>query len=41
MGVNIMTSMEKLGEELFSERETVVLVVGKQFFVYIQDKSFG
>ena len=30
-GVNIMPGMEELGEELFSERKTFVLMVGKQF----------
>ena len=32
LGVNIMPGTEKLGKELFSERKTVVLMVGKQFF---------
>ena len=32
LGVNIMPGMEKLREELFSERKKVVLMVGKQFF---------
>ena len=27
-----MTSMEKLGEEIFAERKRAVLMVGKQFF---------
>ena len=37
LGVNIMPGMEKVDKELFSERKTVVLMVGKQFKMYLSD----